>query len=298
MDPFHPSPGNIKPYGSLPVPQLSPDLIGLVKTGKVYTLGLPFFEGMPKPAPMVPFTLTPRMHHGDLKDINPASGAAETITMPIHTSTHIDALCHIGEHQDAQGNPSSEGEVRLYDGVGKTVSARENISYQGQLHLSASEMVPVVTRGVLLDVAKFKGLEVLPDSYEITVEDVKGTLAKQGTRLSPGMAVLFRTGFFKHLCDRNPAYTDAIAGPGLAAAKYLLAEGMNLIGADNMTVEALPPMDHRVHRFLIVHNGVPLVENLFLETLAEEEVYEFLLIFNPLRIFGATGSWVNPIAIA
>ena len=72
---------------------------------------------------------------------------------------------------------------------------------------------------------------------------------------------------------------------------------MNLIGADNMTVEALPPLDHRVHRFLLVHNGVTLVENIFLEMLAAEKAYEFLLIIAPLRIYGATGSWVNPIAI-
>jgi kynurenine formamidase len=72
---------------------------------------------------------------------------------------------------------------------------------------------------------------------------------------------------------------------------------VNLVGADNMTVEALPPLDHRVHRFLLVHNGVTLVENMFLEMLAAEKAYEFLLIITPLRIHGATGSWVNPIAI-
>lgn len=297
MKPYPQNPGSFQPYGALPVPQLTPDLLGLVKTGKVYGLGLPFSEGMPKPAPMVPFTLTPRMRHGDLKDISPASGAAETITMPIHTSTHIDALCHIGEHQDREGNAMPGGEVRLFDGRGKTVAASEHISYQGQTHLSASEMVPVIARGVLLDVPRYKGLEVLPDSYEISIEDLRGTMARQGTRITPGTAVLFRTGFFQHLRSGNPAYTDAIAGPGLPVAEYLVREGMNLIGADNMTVEALPPMDHRVHRFLIVHNGITLVENLFLERLALEQVYEFLFVLSPLLIQGATGSWVNPLAI-
>ena len=291
------NPGIMKPYGSLPVPRLTPDLLALVKTGKVYSLGLPFFEGMPKPTPMVPFTLTPRMRHGDLKDIAPASGAAETITMPIHTSTHIDALCHIGEHKDAAGNPMPGGEVRLYDGKDKTVAAKDWISFQGQLHLSAIEMVPVIGRGVLLDVAGYKNVEVLPDSYEITVDDVQGTLEKEVINVTPGTAVIFRTGFYKHLRNQDRAYTDCIAGPGLPAAKWLMAAGMNLIGADNMTVEALPPMDHRVHRFLIVHNGIPLVENMFLEVLASEKVYEFLFILTPLLIQGATGSWVHPIAI-
>jgi kynurenine formamidase len=298
MDAAHVEPGKISPYGALPYPQVTPELQKLIKTGKVFSLGIPFFEGLPKPAPMVPFTLTTRMRHGDIKDIAPASGAAETITMPIHTSTHIDALCHIGEHQDAAGNPMPGGEVRLYAGKDKTVAAKDFVSQEGQLHLSAGDLIPIIQRGILIDVPGFKGVDVLPDSYEITVEDVQKVLAWEGVKLTPGTAVIFRTGFFKHFREGNQAYMDAIAGPGLPAAKFLVEAGMNLIGADNMTVEALPPMDHRVHRFLIVHNGIPMIENLYLEALASEKIYEFLFILNPLRIYGATGSWVNPIAIA
>jgi kynurenine formamidase len=72
---------------------------------------------------------------------------------------------------------------------------------------------------------------------------------------------------------------------------------MNLVGADNMSVEAVPPLDHSVHRYFLVHNGITHVENLFLEDLAKEQIYEFLLIITPLRLAGATGSWVHPIAI-
>jgi kynurenine formamidase len=73
---------------------------------------------------------------------------------------------------------------------------------------------------------------------------------------------------------------------------------MMLVGADNMTVEAFPPVDHQVHRYLLVNNGVTHLENLYLEDLAANRVYEFLLIVTPLRMLGATGSWVHPIAIA
>jgi kynurenine formamidase len=65
-----------------------------------------------------------------------------------------------------------------------------------------------------------------------------------------------------------------------------------------MTVEAIPPLDHPVHRFLLVHHGITHVENLYLEELAVQRVYEFLVIITPLRLQGATGSWVHPIAIA
>jgi kynurenine formamidase len=247
---------------------------------------------------MVPYTLTPRLRHGDLKDIAPASAAAEAITMAAHTGTHIDALCHIGEHQDAAGNPDLNGAVRLYNGTEKTVLASENVNFHGQTHLSIAEMPPILTRAVLLDVARYRNVDVLPDAYSITGEDIAGTQAAQGTNIQPGTAILVRTGFYKHLRDGNPAYRDAIAGLGLEAAQLLFKQGMILAGADNMTVEAFPPYDHSVHRFLLVHNGVTHLENLYLEELADQQVYEFVLIVTPLRLQGATGSWVHPIAIA
>jgi kynurenine formamidase len=95
----------------------------------------------------------------------------------------------------------------------------------------------------------------------------------------------------------NSAYTDRQAGIGVDAAKLLLSQGMNLVGSDTMAVEAIPPDDHAVHRLLLVHHGVTHVENLYLDGLAAKQIYEFLLIITPLRLQGATASWVHPIAI-
>jgi kynurenine formamidase len=285
-------------YGALPVPKVTPELLGLVRTGTVYSLAVVYREGIPVPGPMVPYTLSPRLRHGDLSDITPASAAAEAVTMAAHTGTHIDALCHIGERQDEHGNVDPNGSVRLYAGEGKTVAAAETVNYQGQTHLSIAEMPPIVTRAVLLDVAGYRGVDVLPDAYVITAADIEGTLAKQHTQVRPGTAVLVRTGFYKHLYSGNRAYSDAIAGLGLQAAQLLHRQGMILAGADNMTVEAFPPYDHAVHRYLLVHNGITHLENLYLEEMAVNKVYEFLLIVTPLRLQGSTGSWVHPIAIA
>lgn len=295
-------PGQMAVYGALPVPQVTPDMLGLVRSGRVYSLAVVHYEGIPVPGPMVPYTLSPRLRHGDLDDIAPASAAAELVTMAAHTGTHIDALCHIGEHRvgDASGEPDTTrtGDVYLYDTNSDGVPAREKVTFQGQTHMSIAEMPPIVTRGVLLDVAGNKGVEVLPDGYVITADDLRATLAAQNTSIQPGTAVLVRTGFYQHLRDGNPAYSDAIAGIGLEAAQFLFEQGMTLAGADNMTVEAFPPYDHAVHRFLLVHNGVTHVENLYLEELAAQKVYEFMLIVTPLRLQGCTGSWVHPIAIA
>jgi kynurenine formamidase len=290
-------PGQMARYGALPVPSVTPELLALVRTGEVFSLAVTYYEGIPVPGPMPPYTLSARLRHGDLSDIAPASAAAEAITMAAHTGTHIDALCHIGERQDERGNPDPSGRVRLFAGQGQTVAADEAVGLHGQTHLSIAEMPPIIARGVLLDVAGYKGVEVLPDAYMISADDIENTLSRQQSEVRPGAAVLIRTGYYRHLRDDNPAYRSAIAGPGLEAAQWLFNRGLILIGADNMTVEAFPPADHAVHRFLLVHNGVTHLENLYLEELAARRVYEFLLIVTPLRLLGATGSWVHPIAI-
>ncbi len=283
-------PGQFAAYGALPIPHMTPELIGLIKTGTVYSLAVVWNEGISVPTPMVPYTLSPRLRHGDLPGIAPASAAAEVVTMAAHTGTHIDALCHIGEVQD--------GDVKLYAGENQVVSAKEHVTYQGQTHLSIADMPPIITRAVLVDIAGYRGVDVLPDEYVISAAEIQQALAAQNTSIKPGTAVLIRTGFYNHLVSGNPAYRDSIAGIGLEAAQWLQQQGMILVGADNMTVEAMPPMDHAVHRYLLVHHGITHLENLYLEELAAKHVYECLLIVTPLRLQGATGSWVHPIAIA
>lgn len=291
-------PGSMAAYGALPVPHVTPEMLGLVRTGRVYSLSVVYNEGMPAPEPMVSYTIAPHLRHGDLRVLTPASAAAEVMSMSAHVGTHIDALCHIGERQNAAGSVSADGEIRLFAGEGATVRATDHADQNGQKHLSIAEMPPIVMRAVLVDVAGSKGVDVLPDAYSISADEIRAALDKQGTTVTPGTAVLVRTGFYNHLASGNPAYSDAIAGIGLEAAQWLHREGMTLAGADNMTVEAVPPADHPVHRYLLVHNGVTHLENLYLEELAANRVYEFLLIVTPLRLQGATGSWVHPIAIA
>ena len=283
-------PGQFAPYGALPLPRMTPELIALIKTGEVYSLSVVWNEGIPVPTPMPPYTLSPRIRHGDIADIAPASAAAEVVTMAAHTGTHIDALCHIGEIQD--------GDVKLYAGENQVVSAAEHVNYQGQTHLSIAEMPPILTRVVLVDIAGYKGVDVLPDGYVISAAEIQQALAAQNVAIKPGTAVLISTGFSKLLMTGNLASRDAIAGIGLEAAQWLYEQGMILAGADNMTVEAMPPNDHAVHRFLLVHHGITHLENLYLEELAAKRVYESLLIVTPLRLQGSTGSWVHPIAIA
>ncbi len=286
-------------YGQLPVPRLTPELLRLIKTGQVYSLGVDFEEGMLTPGvAMKSYSIAPHLRHSDPSTIDPAAAAAETIRMSIHVGTHIDALCHIAEKRDEQGNPDPDGRAYLYDGPGKLIPAGECVSSAGQRHLSVEQMPPIVTRGVLLDIAAYKGVDMLPPAYPIAADDIAGAIAKQGAIMRENTAVLVRTGTIQLLRDGNPTYRDAQAGLNEGAARYLLERGMNLVGADNMAVEAMPPHDHSVHRLLLVHSGVTHIENLNLDELAAAQCYEFLLIIAPLKLTGATGSWVNPLAIA
>ena len=290
---------SLSAYGRLPAPRLTAELLALVKTGEVFSLAVDYQEGMLTPGPvMKSYSIAPHLRHSDPSDINPGSAAAEVIRMSIHVGTHIDALCHIAEKQDEHGNPHPDGDPRLYAGAGQTVAANETVASVGQRHNSIEKMPPIVTRAVLLDVAACKGVDVLPDAYPISADDIRSALHKQGTRITENTAVLTRTGFYKHLKNNNPVYRDAQAGLSLEAAQFLVEQGMHLAGADNMAVEAMPPSDHSVHRFLLVHNGITHLENLFLDDLAAAGCYEFLLIVTPLKLTGATGSWVHPIAIA
>lgn len=284
-------------YGKLPVPHLTPEHIALIKTGEVFSLGVDYEQGMLAPGVMATYSIAPHVRHTDASDITPASAAAEVINMSIHVGTHIDALCHIAEKQDENGNPVDNGEPRLYAGEGKTVSAVDKSSFRGQSHNSIEHMPPIITRAVVLDIAEYKDLDVLPDSYVITPDDIQGTLVKQGTTIGEDTAVLIRTGFHQHLKNNNVVYRDAQAGLNLESAKFLVEQGMMLVGSDTMAVEVMPPLEHPVHRFLLVHNGITHIENLNLDDLASGQHYECLLIITPLKLTGATGSWVNPIAI-
>jgi kynurenine formamidase len=157
------------------------------------------------------------------------------------------------------------------------------------------------TRGVLIDVAGFKGVETLPDTYEITVEDIEGALKKQNTTLQAGDAVLINTGWHKLYGKDNAKYVKTCPGIGVKAAQFLISKDPMMIGADNWPVEVAPNPDPQVslpiHQLALVVNGVHLLENLKLDELAQKQVYEFAFMMQPMKIQGGTGSTVAPVAV-
>lgn len=283
------NPGDIHSFGAMPVPRFTPELISLIKTGNVYSLeqivepGIPFWAGHP------PVVLAPYVRHGDMPEIAPASAANEIATLPMHGCTHIDALCHIGRWVD--------GEVTLYGGI----KAREILTNRGYSMLGAEHFPPLILRGVLLDIAGHKDMKVLPDSYGITGEDMARCAEAQGVEIKEDTAVLLRTGFSTYWKTDNPRFSNHGAGPNLDGARYLAERKIAIVGSDTEAVEQwgdpnTGPLP--VHMYDIVEHGIVHVESLYLDRLAADKVWEFVFIALPLRIRGATGSQIHPIAIA
>ncbi|MHB0868654.1 MAG: cyclase family protein [Chloroflexota bacterium] len=282
--------GDLRPFGAMPVPRFTPELLALVRTGQVYSLeqiveaGIPYWAGHP------PLVVTPYVRHGDMPEIAPASVGNEITTIPMHGCTHIDALCHIGKWVD--------GEVQLYGGV----KVRDVVSSSGYSALGAENFPPLLLHGVLLDVARDKGVEVLSDSYGITAEDLDHCARAQGVEIPERSAVLIRTGFSSYWRTDNARFSNHGAGPNLDCARYLVERKIAAMGSDTEAVEQWPsPADGEplpVHTYMIFEHGIPHIESLYLDRLAADRVHEFVFIALPLRIRGATGSQIHPIAIA
>ncbi len=218
--------------------------------------------------------------------VNQRGGNEEIVTTELgQIGTQFDAF----PHQMIAG--------RMYNCVKlEDVETRNGFS-----KLGVENVGMLFTRGVLIDVAALKGLEMLGDNYEITVDDLQQALARQKLALQPGDAVIIHTGWGKLWGKDSARYTRSNPGIGVAAAEWLAKQDPLLLGADNAPVEVSPNPDKQlslpVHQIALVVNGIHLLENLKLDELAARRVHEFVLTLQPLKIKGGTGSTVAPAAI-
>ena len=177
----------------------------------------------------------------------------------------------------------------------------ETLTRDGFTHLGIENVGMLMTRGVLLDIAELKGVDMLAEDYEITVADLEAALDRHDLTIEPGDAVIIHTGWGVLWESDVPRFLGAAPGIGVAAAEWLAAQDPMLVGADNQPVEVQPNPDPEislpVHQIMLTVNGIHLLERLKLDELAARDVYEFAFIMQPLQIRGATGSTVVPAAV-
>lgn len=187
------------------------------------------------------------------------------------------------------------------DDLYNCIDQNEVMTRSGFTRLGIENVGTLMTRGVLIDVAALKGVDVLPESYEITVDDLRQALDRQGVALEPGDAVLIHTGWGTYWDTDGERFSTNGPGIGLAAGLWLVEQDPMLVGADNVPVEVSPNPDPElstpVHQIMLVINGIHLVERMKLNELAAAGVYEFAFVVQPLKLKGATGSTVAPAAI-
>jgi len=262
-------------------------LTALAGGARVFDLGRELFAGMPQSPNHPPFRMVLERRHGDVVRPDGGSAANELIVTGGHVGTHVDALSHV----------SHDGELHGHLAVADAMRGRAFGS------LGAETIEPMVCRGVLLDVPAALGIDACEPGYEVTPADLEAAAAR-GARPQPGDVALVRTGWGRRWAD-PASYVGretGVPGPGEAGARWLAEARVRAAGADTIAFERLPAgAGHALlpaHRVLLVEHGIHIIETLALEELAAARVSEFLFVLAPLKIVGATGSPVRPLAIA
>lgn len=268
-----------------------PDLLAQLKTGsaKVYDLEQPRSASMPiYPSHRPGYFYALYRRHDDTYDATsgPRSSASGVVTMMEHSGTHIDALSHQAEN------------LLLFGGV-PTAQAQTPAGFTSG---GIEQVQPLVARGVLLDLPAVLGVERLRERSQFTPTDLEAAEAAQGVRVQAGDVLLVRVGYGSLWHDAEQYL--AAAGASAAASLWVAERGVVAVGIDNMTWDAMSARDPDTganlpgHLYLLVRNGIYIIENLNLDTLAQAKVYTSLFVCLPLKLVGATGSPVRPIAIA
>lgn len=253
---------------------------------RVYDLEQQRYFGAPTfPSHAPGFVYTLHRHHEQAPD-GPRTSASGTIYMAEHSGTHIDALTHQAEN------------LHLYGGVEITSQVQ---TATGFTELGVETIAPIVSRGVLLDVAGYRGVDWIEADRPITRADLEAVARQQGITIQERDVVLVRTGNGARWND-STAY---LAGGGVSgdASQWLAEQRVSAVGADNVAWDTPGHIDPDLHitlpghLILLVRHGIYIIENLFLEDLARDRHYEFVFICLPLKMRGATGSPVRPIAV-
>ena len=289
----------VGPAGNIPDDHIV-RVTDLVRTGRRYSLAVPRFTGMPLFPGHPPFQVSNfRTPHGvRVAGTNPwgtpnevgLGYMAEVVSGTSHSGAHIDALAHMTV------GPTGE----WFGGA----NAAEHLGDFGPTVGDAAKLPPLFTRGILLDVAGHRGVDCLERSSPISAEELSAIADAQGTPVGRWDVVVIRTGYMSLWPDAERMRAHLTPGPDLSAAEWLAEKGVVATGSDTETFEVQPTTDpgspsnpQPVHTRLLIEEGIYLMESLYLEEIAAAGVHEFLFVALPLKIAGATGSMIDPLAV-
>jgi len=263
--------------------------LALVKSGKVCELGHVYEREMPLIGKRSYNLFIPAFPTYEPSGKDQLVFNDEYVTAEIgQVGTQFDGPGHVGKRMKMGDGTTTEV---FYNGH----TTQDMRNPYGLLKLGVENVKPIITKGILIDLAAYKGVNTLPERYEITLEDVRNALAKQGlkeTDIEPGDALLFNLGWWRIWPDPkttsgSPAYISA------EVIEWVIARKPSMVGSDSN----LDGPDSKVHGELILKNGIFNLELMDFATFHTEKVYKFLFVFTPLRLKGATGSPGRPLAI-
>ncbi len=261
-----------------------------LKKRKIYNLEQPRFIGQPAypgHRPHYSYFITRGHHDGYFPDEKgPRSTAQGFFIMDDHSGTHIDAISHQALDMTLFGDVKVDNHIETPKGFTKH---------------GVETLAPILVRAVMLDVATYKKVAYLPNRYAITRQDLIETAAAQKTEIMPGDAILVRTGY--DTLWRNPSEYLKYAGISGDASAWVRDLNPSLFGVDQLSwdlpeeIDPITKSSHWAHIYLLVKDGVTMIENMKLDELAKDKQYVFTLMCYPMQFEGATGSPVVPLAI-
>ena len=259
----------------------------LVKTGKTYSLGLTIDADTP--------AFAPRSLSLTVVQPNQQEGAR-----PLHNTTYNDDIFSgwlgIGSQIDGLGHLGENG---VYYNCN---NAKDFSAIGGLTKLGIENVPPIVTRGIVLDIAAHYGVDYLKAGQYFSVEDVKAVEKSQETPIREGDVVLFHTGWTDAMLESDPvAWSTAEPGQSEEVAAYMASKKVVAVGADTWGVDVIPPQvaerPYEGHVVYLKENGIYIFEAMNTGPLVRDQAYEFLFVLGQAKVRGAVQMIINPIAI-
>lgn len=284
---------------AVPSPDEVLSAMQLVRQGRIFSLARDRFPRMPV------FPGHPTFEVLSYRTPQGIRAAGDTPWGPVndaglgYMSEMVMGTTHSGAHIDAHAHMTVGADDRWNGG-----SAQRHLGDFGPLRGDATEIPPLWRRGVLYDVPGHRGVDHLGRGEAVTAQEVEEIESATGAAAGAGDVALVRTGYMRHWPDAERMAEHRGPGPDESAARLLAERGVIATGSDTETFEVQPAPDpgepanpQPVHTLLLIERGIYIMESLDLEGLAKSGAREFLFVALPLKIRGATGSMIDPVAL-